>query len=160
MDVGSLELERLVRAAVCREVRTSPLPCPCLQSMRHQGMGRVAARNGILFKKQREKLLCGRCPQNCQMKTLSLYKSLRIPKPQEIAPGTSHVCRRLIDFSLLKGNDWPRSASQELLQLAAGDIGHFRGKRLMLEFAFSWDQRALTSRAIRNFDSQAFLSTD
>lgn len=33
----------------------------------------------------------------------SLDKSSRISKPQEIAPGTSRVCRGLIDFSLSKG---------------------------------------------------------
>lgn len=105
--------------------------------MGHQGMGRVAARNGILFKKQREKLICGRCPQNSQMKTLSLDKSARTSKPQEIAPGTSsHVCRGLNDFSLSKGKDWPRSASQELLQLQLGRQCTFGGKKLMLEFAF------------------------
>lgn len=58
----------------------------------------------------------------------SLDESARISKPQESASGTSHVCRGLLDFSLLKGEGWPRPAGQELPQLQLGRQGIFRGK--------------------------------
>lgn len=71
-------------------------------------MGSVAARTAILFRKQREGIIHGRCSQNHQMRPLFLDKSLRISKPPEMAPGTAHFCREF--FSLLQGKDWPRFA--------------------------------------------------